>query len=57
MTIEKAIEVLTEMNKWRKLEPPYEDEASEMPFASKTFGDAIDVAIAELKRNAKQKEK
>lgn len=54
MKVEEAIKVLTEFNKWRRGEPPYdwnEDPSLmiEFPFDVKEVGEAIDEAINMLK--------
>lgn len=54
MTLNEAIYVAEEMNKWRKREPPYNtrDEyglPSLPPFLPTMFGEAIDILIAHAK--------
>lgn len=54
MKVEDAIKVLTDFNKWRRGEPPYEwnEDPSlmiEFPFDVKEVGEAIDEAIRMLK--------
>lgn len=54
MKVEEVIKVLTEFNKWRRGEPPYdwnEDPSLmiEFPFDVKEVGEAIDEAINMLK--------
>lgn len=49
MKLEDAIKVLTEMQKWRRAQPPYDGDTpethKEMPYTATTFGFAIDFAI------------
>lgn len=49
MTIDKAKNILQEMQKWRRGEKPYDGDApEEMPYSPKEFGKAIDVAIEQM---------
>lgn len=49
MTKPQALNVLQEMQKWRRGEYPYDDEGGKsMPYEPEEFGEAIDVAIEEL---------
>lgn len=49
MTKETAIQILTEMNKWRRARPPYDDvEQRAIPYSSTEYGEALDHAISEL---------
>lgn len=44
MTTSEAIEILREMNKWRRGEPPYDGETpKDMPYSPQEFGEAIDI--------------
>lgn len=46
MTTQESITILTEINKWRREQPPYNTyEVSKMPYTPKEFGEAIDTAI------------
>jgi len=49
MKLDDAINILTEMQKWRRAQPPYDGDTpkthKEMPYSAKTFGHAIDFAI------------
>lgn len=49
MKLDDAIRVLTEMQKWRRAQPPYDGDTPEthkdMPYSAETFGLAIDFAI------------
>lgn len=49
MKLEDAINILTEMQKWRRAQPPYDGDTpethKEMPYSAETFGHAIDFAI------------
>lgn len=53
MTTEQAIEVLTEMQKWRRSEPPYDEPGCSMPHDPKKWGEAVDLGIEALKQLAK----
>lgn len=61
MTEKLALKVLTEMNKWRRGEPPYDDVSPEryeaMPYEPSQFGEAIDVAIEVLNKKVNPKVK
>lgn len=52
MTVREAKTILTEMQKWRRGEAPYDGETPEdhreMPYSPKEFGQAIDVGIEAL---------
>lgn len=52
MTKEEATTILTEMQKWRRAEPPYDGVTPltrrDMPYRPHQFGEAIDVAIHHL---------
>ena len=54
MKTEKALEILKEMQKWRRDEPPYDgenpQEHRQMPYSPEEFGEAIDVAIFEIEK-------
>ena len=47
--LNEAINILTEMQKWRRAQPPYDGNTpethKEMPYSPKTIGHAIDFAI------------
>ena len=47
--LDEAINILTEMQKWRRAQPPYDGDTpethKEMPYSAETFGHAIDFAI------------
>lgn len=43
----KATKILTEMQKWRRSQPPYEG-SNTMPYTPKQYGEAIDTAIAAI---------
>lgn len=49
MKLKDAIKILTEMQKWRRAQPPYDGDTPEthkkMPYSAETFGHAIDFAI------------
>lgn len=49
MKLKDAINILTEMQKWRRAQPPYDGDMpethKEMPYSAETFGHAIDFAI------------
>lgn len=47
MKKEQVIEILTEMQKWRRSEHPYEEQNS-IPYTPKQYGEAIDFALDEL---------
>ena len=53
MKLKDAINILTEMQKWRRAQPPYDGDMpethKEMPYSAKTFGHAIDFAISFMK--------
>ena len=53
MKLEDAINILTEMQKWRRAQPPYDGDTpethKEMPYSAETFGLAIDFAICFMK--------
>ena len=50
MTLDECITILTEHNKWRRGEPPY-DAPRQYPYQTATeVGQAIDYAIEELHR-------
>lgn len=63
MKLEEAIAILTEMQKWRRAQPPYDGDTpethKEMPYSPKTFGHAIDFAIGfmEVIKEFSQQEK
>lgn len=52
LTIREAITILTEFNKWRRGEHPYDGETPETyrgcPYLPKEIGEAIDVAIERM---------
>lgn len=57
MSIEEVVHILTEFNKWRRSEPPYEwneDPAmqKELPYSPKDIGLAIDEAVVMLRQKA-----
>lgn len=61
MKVEEVIKVLTEFNKWRRGEPPYEwndDPAKqrELQYSAKEIGVVIDEAIYMLKHEDGMKE-
>lgn len=49
MKLDDVINILTEMQKWRRAQPPYDGDTpethKEMPYSAETFGNAIDFAI------------
>lgn len=45
--LEGRIKILTDMQKWRRSQPPYEG-SNTMPHTPKQYGQAIDLAIANL---------
>lgn len=53
MKLDDAIKILTEMQKWRRAQPPYDGDTIErykgMPYSAETFGHAIDFAISFMK--------
>ena len=53
MKLEDAINILTEMQKWRRAQPPYDGDTPftirKMPYSAETFGLAIDFAISSMK--------
>lgn len=53
MELEDAINILTEMQRWRRAQPPYDGDTpethKEMPYSAETFGFAIDFAISFMK--------
>jgi len=52
MTTEKAINILREMQLWRRGQGVYDtDEPTRMPYSPAEFGEAIDVAIAVLDKS------
>ena len=63
MKLDDAIRVLTEMQKWRRAQPPYDGDTPEthkgMPYSAETFGHAIDFAIGfmEVIKEFSQQEK
>ena len=63
MKLDDAIRVLTEMQKWRRAQPPYDGDTPEthkdMPYSAETFGLAIDFAIGfmEVIKEFSQQEK
>lgn len=51
MTKSQALNVLQEMQRWRRGEYPYnEDGGKDMPYEPSEFGKAIEVAIKELQK-------
>lgn len=50
MNIEQCITILTQLNKWRRGDKPYENGGEELPYSGKELGEAIDFAIEELHR-------
>lgn len=54
MTNNQAKEVLREMQRWRREQPPYDAPGAKMPYEPAVFGQAIDVAIDVLRNNQKQ---
>lgn len=54
MSNQEALEILTEMQKWRRGEYEYgnDGEYHTMPYKPKVYGEALDVAIEALKHNA-----
>ena len=61
--LNEAINILTEMQKWRRAQPPYEGDTpethKEMHYSAETFGLAIDFAIGfmEVIKEFSQQEK
>ena len=61
--LDEAINILTEMQKWRRAQPPYDGDTPEtyrkMPYSAETFGHAIDFAIGfmEVIKEFSQQEK
>ena len=53
MKLDDAIKILTEMQKWRRAQPPYDGDTLErykgMPYSAETFGHAIDFAMNFMK--------
>ena len=53
MKLDDAIKILTEMQKWRMAQHPYDGDTLErykgMPYSAETFGHAIDFAISFMK--------
>ena len=45
----KAIKVLTEHNRWRRGESEYSGIGAGFPYSAKEIGEAIDIAISEMK--------
>lgn len=52
MNLAKAMDILTEHNKWRRGEPPYDTIPPVDHATPKEIGEAIDVAIEEMHRIA-----
>lgn len=50
MKAKEALTILTEIQKWRRAEPPY-NEPNTMPFTPEQYGKALDVAINKLKED------
>ena len=50
MDKQKAILILTEMNKWRKAQEPYTEAGTPMPYTPQEFSKAIELAIKELSK-------
>lgn len=48
MTKPEALNILTEMQLWRRGLPPYDDTPCEMPHSPKKWGEAVDIAIEVL---------
>jgi hypothetical protein len=48
MDKELAIEILVEMQKWRRGKEPYDPSGAKMPFSPKEYGEALDLAILYL---------
>ena len=44
-----AIQILTEMQKWRRSEHPYDRATHQMPYTPRQYGEAIDFAINQMK--------
>lgn len=53
MVVRKAIEILSEFNKWRRGLPPYDVWGEKLPYSPTEIGEAIDCAIEKLKKNEK----
>jgi hypothetical protein len=51
MNINKVLEILIEMQKWRRGEEPYDKLGVQCPYTPKEFGEAIDAAIEILSKN------
>lgn len=45
MSINKVLEILIVMQKWRRAEKPYDKIGIQCPYTPKEFGEAIDAAI------------
>ena len=48
MTPESCIEILTEHNKWRRADTPYDSPYQKYPHSAKLLGEAIDYAIRRI---------
>lgn len=49
MEVKEIVNILTEMQKWRRAEEPYAYEQRSMPFTPAEYGEALDAAIELLK--------
>ena len=50
MNIDQAINILTEHNKWRRGQPPYEFGGEQSAHTPKQIGEAIDFAVDVMAR-------
>jgi hypothetical protein len=50
MTAKQAAKILTDFNKWRRGEKPYNNVIIALPFGAVEIGVAIDLAVKELKK-------
>ena len=48
MNLERCIEILTEHNKWRRAESPYDSPYQRYPDSAKELEEAIDFAVSNL---------
>lgn len=48
MNKQLALQILTEMQKWRRADPPYDEPERPMPYTPTQYGEALDYAIKAL---------